>query len=390
MWFDKEHSVVPGQELFQVKKLGTLQKLFDAFGKEWMKRWDKHKDIDDSHWDTLSEFAEHSMPTCPMILNPISKEEFRAVAKSKPTAAAVGLDGISCKDIVHLPDSHLDALLEIVNHAECTGQWPYQMLQGAVHSLQKTSNASTVGEYRPITVLSSVYRCWGTIRGRQLLAHLSQFAPEFLHGSVAGKAAVSMWYQIQGRVECCQIDGVGSTGAILDIIKAFNCLPRWPVLRTAVAMGVHERILKPWLGFITMFERRFMIRSACGPGLQSSTGFAEGCPLSVGAMLIVNLILHRYFTLASPSVHLWSYVDNWELIAEDTDQLQESISIIARFATLADIQIDQAKSLVWSTEGEERKKLKAWTQSHQKCQRLRWAYAIQSSADKWYCKEEVS
>ena len=358
MWFDKEHSLVEGQEVFQTKNIGTLQELFDAFGKEWMKRWDKHKDIDDSHWDQIAEFAEQSMPSKPMQLEPISREEFRQIAKSKPTAAAVGLDGVACKDIQFMPDRHLDALLSIVNHAECTGQWPYQLLQGAVHSLQKTANAASVGEYRPITVLSAVYRCWGTLRGRQLLKHLSQFAPEFLHGSVAGKASISMWYHIQGIVECSQMDGVVTTGAILDVVKAFNCLPRWPLLRTAVAMGVHERILKPWVGFITMLERRFIVRQACGPGLTSTTGFAEGCPLSVGAMLLCNLVLHRYFTYACPSVHLWSYVDNWELIADSTDKLQGSIETIARFATLMDVQIDQAKSLVWATEGEERKNLK--------------------------------
>lgn len=358
MWFDKEHSLVEGQEIFQTQKIGTLHKMFDAFGKEWMKRWDKHKNIDDSHWDAIAEFAEQTMPSKSMHIDPITREEFRRIARSKPTAAAVGLDGVSCKDICNLSDSHVDALLSIINHAECTGQWPHQILQGSVHSLQKTSTASTVGEYRPITILSTVYRCWGTIRGRQLLHHLSQFAPEFLHGSVAGKAAVSMWYQIQGRVECSQMDGVMCAGAILDVVKAFNCLPRWPLIRTAIAMGVHKRIIKPWMGFITLLERRFVVRQAYGPGLTSSTGFAEGCPLSVGAMLLCNLVLHRYFTLACPSVHLWSYVDNWELIAEQLEDLVEAIDTIARFASLVDIQIDQAKSLVWATEGEERKRLK--------------------------------
>lgn len=357
MWFDKEHSLVAGQEVFQIKKIGSLQKMFDAFGKEWMKRWDKHNTIEDSHWDEIAEFAEQTMPSKQMQLEPITREEFRQVAKSKPTAAAVGMDGVSCRDIYHLSDSLLDALLAIINHAECTGQWPYQILQGSVHSLQKTANASSVGEYRPITILSTVYRCWGTLRGRQLLQHLSQFAPEFLHGSVAGKAAVSMWYQIQGRVECSQIDEIMCAGAILDVVKAFNCLPRWPLIRTAIAMGVHERIIRPWMGFITLLERRFVVRQAYGPGLMSTTGFAEGCPLSVGAMLLCNLVLHRYFTLACPSVHLWSYVDNWELIAEQVEHLQESIDTIARFASLVDIQIDQAKSLVWATDGEARKRL---------------------------------
>ena len=358
MWFDKEHTIVVGQELFQTKNLGTLQQLFDAFGKEWSKRWDKHKQVDESKWDPIVEFAEQCMPSKQMQIEPITAEMFRQIAKSKPTAAAVGLDGVSCKDICNLPETHLESLLSIINHAEVTGQWPYQMLQGAVHSLQKTSHASSVGEYRPITILSAAYRCWGTIRGRQLLQHLSQFAPEFLNGSVAGKAALSMWYHIQGRVELSQIDVCVSTGAILDVVKAFNCLPRWPLIRTAIAMGVHERIIRPWVGFITLFERRFIIRQACGPGLQSSTGFAEGCPLSVGAMLLCNLVLHRYVTYACPSVHLWSYVDNWELIAETIEHLQTSIDTISRFAELIDVQIDQAKSLVWATTGDERKRLK--------------------------------
>ena len=144
MWFDKEHSLVVGQEVFQIKKIGSLQKMFDAFGKEWMKRWDKNNSIDDSHWDEIAEFGEQTMPSKHMQLEPITREEFRQVAKSKPTAAAVGMDGVSCRDIYHLSDSHLDALLAIINHAECTGQWPYHILQGSVHSLQKTANASSV------------------------------------------------------------------------------------------------------------------------------------------------------------------------------------------------------------------------------------------------------
>lgn len=125
MWFDKEHTIVEGQELFQTKNIGTLQQLFDAFGKEWSKRWDKHKRVDESKWDPIVEFAEQCMPSKKMHVEPITVEMFRHIAKSKPTAAAVGLDGVSCKDICNLPEKHFQSLLSIINHAELTGQWPY-------------------------------------------------------------------------------------------------------------------------------------------------------------------------------------------------------------------------------------------------------------------------
>ena len=43
-----------------------------------------------------------------------------------------------------LPDVLHEQLLEIFHHAEAHGEWPQQLLNGGVHSLEKVANAQSV------------------------------------------------------------------------------------------------------------------------------------------------------------------------------------------------------------------------------------------------------
>ena len=249
-------------------------------------------------------------------------------------------------------------LLNIIHRVELEGRWPDQATHGAVHSLQKTEQAATVGQYRPITILSCVYRTWATIRGRELLNHLGKFAPELLFGSVRGRSSTDMWYQMQLAVERTLLDGDQCVGAIADVTKAFNCLPRQPLIRAAIQLGVPACIVKPWVGMLTQLQRHFIVRNAYGPGLTSVTGFAEGCGLSVAAMLLCNIILHRYMRIAEPSVRLWSYVDNWEILGVTTDDVQGALVRLEGFASLMDLSLDQSKSVLWALQANDRRFLR--------------------------------
>lgn len=360
VWFDVTHSLQVGQEVYQSRQIGSLEGIFKIFSHEWMSRWDKHREVPDEHWEGIVEFIEETLPNGKMELPDIDINEFRKVAASKPKFAAVGLDGVACRDLANMSDSEVMEMLKIFRKAEESGQWPHQLVQGAVHSLQKTEAAEAVHEYRPITVLPSAYRVWSTIRGRQLLRYLENFVTDDMFGSIKGRSAVTMWYSLQMQLEQGMIDDESQVGAILDVVKAFNCLPRMPLLRAAIVLGVHPSLIRAWTGMLTKLSRRFIVRHACGPPLVSTTGFAEGCPLSVGAMLMCNIVLHHYMNKLTPQVSMQSYVDNWELKGQSVMEVQNAVTAIQRFATLLDLQIDDRKTMVWSITGEGRKELKTW------------------------------
>ena len=100
-----------------------------------------------------------------------------------------------------------------------------------------------------------------------------------------------------------------------------------------------------------------MVRRTCGPPMLSTTGFAEGCPLSCVAMCVVGHMWHRWQAFHMPRCLPLSYVDNLELISTETEALQLGISALRSFCSALDISIDEACLYVWSTSSSGRRHL---------------------------------
>lgn len=95
---------------------------------------------------------------------------------------------------------------------------------------------------------------------------------------IASQVATDTWYTVRLGVELALLDDKPLVGGIADIRKAFNRLPREPLLQMAGLIGgVASQILLPWERTLCNLERHFVIRQAYGPGLTAVTGFAEGC-----------------------------------------------------------------------------------------------------------------
>ena len=359
LWFGETHKLEVGQTIYQHKPTGRLEEMFEAFGQAWLSRWDKHRNFPADHWDTLLDFIDVALPDFAKLESPnITVSEWQAELRRKPKTAATGMDGVSVQDLLSMPVSLQQQLLTQLARVEETGNWPEQLTHGAVHSLQKVENATSVNQYRPITILPAAYRVWSSIRCKQLLKYLQQFLPEGIYGNAVGKSATAMWYQLQLQVEIHQWEDRPMVGAIADIVKAFNCLPRVPILAAAVKLGVSSNIVKPWTSMLCKLQRHFVIRQSYGPGLCSTTGLAEGCGLSVAGMMITNIIMHRYMQLQTPNITMMSYVDNWELQAESAEEVVASVYHLDRFCTLLDLQLDKDKTVFWSLDGANRKQLR--------------------------------
>lgn len=349
LWFEEEHDLTEGQEITQQQPQGTFSQLFDAFSKEWISRWDKHRTLDNGHWDVLVGFIKTAFPAeNQMQCDAITKTEWQAEIRKKPKHAATGMDGVSIQDLRNMPDQIVDHVLRLLDNVELTGDWPEQLVHGAVHSLQKVPNACKVSQFRPITILPVIYRLWSSIRCKQMIRHLQQFAPPGIYGNVTGRSATAMWYEMQMQIEIAQWEDRALTGAIADIIKAFNCLPRIPILTGAFQLGIHERILRPWTSMLTRLTRHFVIRKSYSPGLKSTTGLAEGCGLSVAGMMITNIIMHKYMSLRCPEISMLSYVDNWEMNGAEVDDIIQGMQQLEQFCTLWDLQLDKNKTVFWS------------------------------------------
>ena len=271
-----------------------------------------------------------------------------------------GVDGVSHQDLLHLPSSFEASLLTLLERVEKGEGWPQQTRFGVVQAIAKVDGAHEVSTFRPVVVLSLLYRTWSSLRSRQLLAQLVPHLPDGQVGFVPGQEAMNIWAMWMAMIDlCCQ----GSTtlcGLSSDLIRAFNCIPREPLFWLASFLGIPEMVVVPWRSYLTDFSRSFMIRGSLSEASTSSVGFPEGCALSVLGMRLLDMTWHHYASVFCPGIRIYSYVDNLGLTARDAGHLALGFATMQAFFTLWHMEIDLEKSYCWGIDSASRQALAAF------------------------------
>eukprot|EP00438_Fugacium_kawagutii_P027093 Skav203913 [mRNA] locus=scaffold228:169390:172464:- [translate_table: standard] len=278
--------------------------------------------------------------------------------RRKKHKAARGLDAVSRADLMTMPVSFHEELLRMFQAIEDGQDWPAQWLEGGVWSLAKVQHAERIPQYRPITILPILYRIWSSLRAKVILRFLATLVPDGIKGNLPGVSSVDVWWELQSKLEESAYTGTCLTGAVGDLVKAFNLIPRTPIFCAARKLGIATNFLDAWSRAISSVRRRFFIADQPSQGLRSSTGFPEGDPLSVCSMTILNIVSHRWLELRYPKLRLVSYVDNLELLGEDPIEVHEGMTKLGQFIELFDMELDAPKTFFWSNSSGARKELR--------------------------------
>lgn len=359
VWVADVSTVRPSDALVQSKHVGDLRAVFDAFHEQWKLRWCKHDAIPFTHWKELVDFAKHVIRPCPVQHLVVDGPLIQAESSKKKRRAATGLDGVSRNDLVQADPATLSSLANMYARAEGDGLWPTQLVAGKVHSLAKTPDASEVGDFRPITIFGLPYRLWSSIQSRHLLRSAEAWVDDSVFGNRKGRQAADLWTFLLHEIETAYASSTVLTGISADLVKCFNCIPRYPALCLAVLVGTPHAVTTAWSGALAQMCRHFKVRESFSEGFLTSTGLAEGCGLSVFGMLLVDHLFACWMKAQSPSIRCLTYVDDWQTLTSDATVAVQQLDLIEQFAGLLDLSVDKRKTFGWATCPEARQALRA-------------------------------
>ena len=266
-------------ELVQSQVLATAREVQAEFEGVWAKRWQQHADCTASHWQRIASFAEAYLPHLSLTLPNLTPALWLAqVRKLKPRAAR-GPDAWARRDLLEMPLARVQQLLSLLLLVE-SGQvsWPEQMLTGFVIALAKPNDHEDTSGYRPICLFSVIYRCWSSLRAQQILRRLEPWLDSDMLGFLPRREASELWFVVQSQIELCLQAGTTLSGFSSDIAKAFNCLPRLPLLRVAKQFGIPDSVLVPWHGFLQGIQRRFKFVRELGMLSSAVPAFQKATP----------------------------------------------------------------------------------------------------------------
>ena len=320
-----ECQATPGSTICQRTHHDTVPAVHEQLSQLWTPRWLSSGPPSQDDLLRITSFCTAYLPPGKLIFEDISIAQWRRALKRFKQHAAKGADGYMLADLTHMTDQHISFLLSMLHSIEA-GQvnWPIQWLEGFAIALSK----ATATHYRPIVILSLIYRCWASIRSRQALMQLSNLVHEDAYGFIPQREALQVWYQAQAAVELAHQNNWDQIGLSTDVEKAFNMIKREPVFKVSAHLGLPERIIRPWSGFLARLHRRFQVHNQLSQAHLSNTGFPEGCPMSVTAMVILDWNMHIYMQCFCPLVRTISYVDNIILLSAQAFAIASAFCIL--------------------------------------------------------------
>ena len=352
----------PGDPLYQATCVGNRNAVFAAFVDLWKPMWTRHQDADPTHWDPfVRQLMDLPGAAEVMPLPPITTAQWDQAVGHKKARTATGPDGVSRLDLVRMPEPLTTQLVELVNqYDQGIRPWPQAALVGHISNVEKCPDATAPQQFRPITVLTLPYRVWASIRAKQCLKWLAQFAPEGMHGNVPGRSTVGVWWALALEIEAATQHGHQISGFLTDLTKAFNNLPRAAIYACALHYGLPLAFVRSWHLALDRLQRHFVVSGAVSGPVWSTNGYPEGDPLSVVAMVLLNLAMHSHLATSSPLAKVLTFVDNWEGICPDPEGTLQTFAVMKEFADSVDLQLDQKKTVFWANQAGDR----SWLRKH--------------------------
>ena len=349
--------------LCQKSEASTGPELHRAFVEFWSPIWLRDRGAARTCPQTWEVFLQRLPPVPAVAQELLSVDLFTDKAwlqqvRLLKRRKATGYDGISNDELRSLPAAALLDLRDILlKTGECG--WPTHAGSATVSCLAKVDCPQGMQHARPITILANTYRLWASTAARGILKHWGTWFPAEIFGCLPGRSSRDLSVHLELRVEQALLEGRDLAGFSIDLVKAFNNIPRLPMKRLLLHLSLPPLVIDIWFGFLAIVSRCPTFHNDLGCGVLSTTGLPEGDPLSVVGMLAICYAAH-YWHGHAPG-QLMSFVDNFSWIVEKSSDFAQALAGAQTFCDSLSMPIDWSKSYCWAVKSSTRKRLQQQT-----------------------------
>ena len=256
-------------------------------------------------------------------LSDITGAQLRQAILKAPKSKAPGADGWCYQDLRDWPTPLLELLSLFFKAVETKGQWPARFNLALVAMLHK-GGTSELDDFRPIVLLSTVYRLWAGLRSRVLRSWLSANG---LLPPTNGRGADTQAYELSLRLALARLSGVTVSGLAIDWSKCYDRLPLSVLQDLSIHLGLPERLWRPMVNMYSR-PRAVLLQGGIGQALAPTHGLPPGCPCAVDWLTLVMYMLTQATTGIGPTVQSRPYVDD---ITSDVTTLVNAEAVAAVF-----------------------------------------------------------
>ena len=342
---------LPSQGLLVQHRITTTpHELFDEFAKFWKPFWlrdEPHEQFQDESWQSfLDEMNAANLPNLSLQVRIDDVDLWIKAIRKLKNNKSEGVCGWRHEELKSLPTMAIKHLCAIF-----TRVWPIgltcDLMQARTILLSKVDKPENINHGRPITILCTLYRLAAKVVFDQVVTQWASVLPHQISGGLPCRSVRDLSLMQTSHIEDNLSHGNEICGTSMDLIKAFNLVPRRPAAILLSRLGISQSILAFWLLCLSKMTRLPYAFDQLGMPILSTTGVPEGDAWSVLCMLSISTMF--FFRVRTAYTNPFAYADNWAWITRSIrEQMQSWIRTLNMVLSMR-MAIDPHKSWVWGT-----------------------------------------
>ena len=328
----------------------NAQQVSHEFHRYWTPMWLRDDSCEETNiqcWKSfLEELDDTNLPAFDLKVDVANPNIWYQTIKRMKSHSSPGVCGWRTEELKLLPFVAVKDLCEIFQRI-----WPYglsrEMMKSRTVLLEKVATPQGTKDTRPITILSVLARLASKIVADQTLAQLANQIPFEISGGIPKRGVQDICVNQHFQIELAIAAQNDLGGFTLDLVKAFNRIPRAPLRELFVRIGLSPEIIDYWFKSLSNLTRYPQCFGSLGQPMCSTSGIPEGDSCSVLGMVALSILYH--FRIRSPKLRPYSYADNWSWLTTcEKDHLSAMIKVMNLVQSLR-MEIDFRKSWTWGT-----------------------------------------